>query len=148
PIDANGGPTNVDPHIAAIGPTQLRKGLPERKDAKLRRRIVFVEPDEHADAPYAVALLRLPRERPSRGRAAECSQQLPPSDGACHTPLPREVRKGNDTTPRACCPNSMAPGEDGGARQAQALLREIYLRPRRFTSPRILREDVDARGFL
>src|SRR5215813_7365652 len=22
----------------------------------------------------------------------------------CHTPLPCEVRKGNDTTPRACCP--------------------------------------------
>src|SRR5262245_28652131 len=34
--------------------------------------------------------------------AAECGQQLPPSDGDCHTPLPREVRKGNDTTPRAC----------------------------------------------
>jgi hypothetical protein len=25
-------------------------------------------------------------------RAAECSQQFPPSDGDCHTPLPREVR--------------------------------------------------------
>ena len=31
-------------------------------------------------------------------RAAECSQQFPPSDGDCHTPLPREVRKG--TIPR------------------------------------------------
>src|SRR5262249_894206 len=37
-------------------------------------------------------------------RAAECSQQSPPSDGDCHTLLPREVRKWNDTTPRACCP--------------------------------------------
>src|SRR5262249_27918115 len=27
-------------------------------------------------------------------RAAECDQQLPPSDGDCHTPLPREVRNG------------------------------------------------------
>jgi hypothetical protein len=35
-------------------------------------------------------------------RAAECDQQFPPSDGDCHTPLPREVRKGNGTTPRAC----------------------------------------------
>jgi hypothetical protein len=26
------------------------------------------------------------------------------SDGDCHTPLPREVRRGNDSTPRACCP--------------------------------------------
>src|SRR5215831_13777876 len=42
------------------------------------------------------------RERPRCRRAAECGQQLPPSDGDCHTPLPREVRKGNDTTPRAC----------------------------------------------
>src|SRR5262249_44191152 len=47
-------------------------------------------------------LLRARRERPRRRRAAECSQQFPPSDGDCHTPLPREVRKGKDTTPRAC----------------------------------------------
>jgi len=47
-------------------------------------------------------LLRARRGRPSCRRAAECSQQLPPSDGDCHTPLPCEVRKGNDTTPRAC----------------------------------------------
>src|SRR5262249_46209363 len=33
------------------------------------------------------------RERPREGRAAECSQQFPPSDGDCHTPLPCEVRK-------------------------------------------------------
>jgi hypothetical protein len=48
-------------------------------------------------------LLRARRERP-RDRAAECGQQFPPSDNDCHTPLPREVRKGNDTTPRVCCP--------------------------------------------
>src|SRR5262249_2004590 len=52
------------------------------------------------------------RERP-RSRAAECGQQFPPSDGDCHTPLPCEVRKGNDTTPRACCPNGAAPGAGG-----------------------------------
>src|SRR6516165_1948838 len=42
------------------------------------------------------------RERPSSCRAAECSQQFPPSDVDCHTPLPCEVRKGNDTTLSAC----------------------------------------------
>ena len=47
-------------------------------------------------------LWRLPRRRPG--------QQFPSSDGDCHTPLPREVRRGKDTTPRACCPNSAAPG--------------------------------------
>jgi len=36
-------------------------------------------------------LLRLRRERPCRS-AAERGQQSPPSDGDCHTPLPREVR--------------------------------------------------------
>src|SRR5262249_26843877 len=38
---------------------------------------------------------------PRRRRAAECGRQFPPSDGDCHTPLPCEVRKRNDTTPRA-----------------------------------------------
>src|SRR6516164_1225029 len=37
--------------------------------------------------------LRARRQRPRR-RAAECSQQFPPSDSNCHTPLPCEVRKG------------------------------------------------------
>src|SRR5262249_5477334 len=49
-------------------------------------------------------LLRARRERPRGRRAAECGKQLPPSDGDCHTPLPCEVRKSNDPTPRACCP--------------------------------------------
>src|SRR6516165_11106375 len=53
-------------------------------------------------------LLRARRERPHNGRAAECSQQFPPSDGDCHAPL--QVRKCNDTTPRARCPNGAAPG--------------------------------------
>src|SRR5262249_18691624 len=47
-------------------------------------------------------LLRSRSARPSHRAAAECGQQFPPSDGDCHTPLPCEVRKGNDTTPRAC----------------------------------------------
>jgi len=42
-----------------------------------------------------------PRERPRR-RTAERGQQLPPSDGDCHMPLPCKVRRGNDTTSRAC----------------------------------------------
>src|SRR6516162_243127 len=47
-------------------------------------------------------LLRARSERPSSGSPAECGQQFPPSDADCHTPLPCEVRKGHDTTPRAC----------------------------------------------
>src|SRR5262249_9021815 len=49
-------------------------------------------------------LLCTRRERPRSGRAAERGYHIPPSDGDCHTPLPCEVRKRNDTTPRACCP--------------------------------------------
>src|SRR6516165_1580136 len=50
-----------------------------------------------------VSLLRRSVHTKKQGsRAAECGQQFPPSDGDCHTPLPREVRKGNDTTPRVC----------------------------------------------
>src|SRR5215831_10891312 len=45
-------------------------------------------------------LLRARRERPRSRCAAECGQQFPPSDGDCHAPLPCEVRKRNDTTPR------------------------------------------------
>src|SRR5262249_60973688 len=47
-------------------------------------------------------LLRARRERPRRRHAAERGQQLPPSDGDCHAPLPREVRERKDTTPWAC----------------------------------------------
>src|SRR5262249_3452289 len=64
----------------------------------LDRRIISQKPNA------IPALMRARRERP-RGRAAERDQQFPPSDGDCHTPLPCEVRKCNDTTPRARCPN-------------------------------------------
>src|SRR5262249_35063507 len=60
-------------------------------------------------------LLRARRERPRRRRAAERGQQFPSSDGDCHTRLPCEVRKGKDTTPRVCCPNSAASGAGRGA---------------------------------
>src|SRR5215468_2766943 len=70
-------------------------------------------------------LLRARRERPCSRRTAECSQQLSPSDGDCHTPHPCEVRKGNDTTPRACCPNSAA--ADAG-KAAGRLTRLLSLR--------------------
>src|SRR5262249_27452624 len=33
-------------------------------------------------------LLRARRQRPRGGRPAKCSQQFPPSDSDCHTPLP------------------------------------------------------------
>src|SRR5215468_9897223 len=67
------------------------------------------------DTRRLAAVLRVRRERPRHRYAAECGQQLPPSDGDCHTPLPCEARKGEDTTPRVCCPNSAASGAGRGA---------------------------------
>jgi hypothetical protein len=78
PIDITAAPTKVDPHVAAIGPTQARKRLHERRQASLRRGIVFVAPYEHADAPHPLALLCARRERPRR-RAAERSDEFAPS---------------------------------------------------------------------
>jgi hypothetical protein len=74
PADVTDAPSNVDPHVPAIGPTQACKRLSERSDVRFRH--VFVAPRyEHADAPHAVALLRACRERP-HGRAAEERDEL------------------------------------------------------------------------
>src|SRR5262245_35828924 len=42
---------------------------------------------QKAETVGAVSLLPPRRERPRGRSAAECSQQFPPSDGDCHTPL-------------------------------------------------------------
>src|SRR5262245_22297924 len=56
-----------------------------------------------ADDPKRILRNAQSQERLPRAAMLPAGQQFPPSDGDCHTPLPREVRKGNDTTPRACC---------------------------------------------
>jgi hypothetical protein len=89
PIDVNAAPTRVNPHVAVIGPAQVRKRLRERRVATLPLKIVFVSPHEHADAPHAVALLRPRRERPCR-RAAKSSDEFAPSKPNAHVPLPCE----------------------------------------------------------
>src|SRR5262249_41094767 len=105
-------------HIRALGPSHPCQFMPESLNVRLRFRVTFRVGHQDANPPHLTGLLPARRERPRGCRAAECSQQLPPSDGDCHTPLPCEVRKGNDTTPRACCPNSAAPR--GGPHAAQA----------------------------
>ena len=42
--------TPVHPHVAAIRPTQARKRLRERREARLPHGIVFVTANEHADS--------------------------------------------------------------------------------------------------
>src|SRR6516165_10630678 len=70
---------------------------------------------------WGVSVLRRAVEKANhrhgpRRRTAECGQQFPPSDGDCHTPLPREVRKRKDITPLACCLNRAAPKGGWSAR--------------------------------
>jgi hypothetical protein len=84
PIGVTAVPPKLYPHVAAIGPTQVRKRLRERREAMLPRRIVFVERAEHADVPYAVALLRARRDRP-RCRAAEERDRLAAIDARDHS---------------------------------------------------------------
>src|SRR5439155_24027539 len=66
PIGVTTAPPKVHSHVAAIGPTHARKCLSERRKIGLRQGIVFVEWHKHADAPYAIALLRPHRQRPGR----------------------------------------------------------------------------------
>src|SRR5262249_24316515 len=94
-------PAGADPHVAAVGPPNLLYPVQERREPSLLNRIAPRTAHQHADPPHALTLLRARRERP-RGRSAECGQQVPPSDGDRHTPLPCEVRRGKDTTPWAC----------------------------------------------
>jgi hypothetical protein len=77
PIGVSAGPTRVRPHVAAIGPTYVGKRLSERRDLKLRQRIVFIARHEHADTPHAVALLR-PRHRRARRSTPDPRDELPP----------------------------------------------------------------------
>src|SRR5262249_19644851 len=69
-------PPKVNPHVAAIGPTQIRKRSRERRIARLPLRIVLVARHEHADAPNPLGLLR-PRPHRPRRRASEPCDEFP-----------------------------------------------------------------------
>jgi hypothetical protein len=72
PINVIAGPPNVDPQVAAIGPTQFRKCLRERGELRLRHRIIFVVRHEHADPLHAIGLLR-PRTEGPRIAVGDCA---------------------------------------------------------------------------
>jgi hypothetical protein len=75
-IDVSAGPPKVHPYVATIAPTQVRKGLRERRAPTLLLGIVFVARHENADAPHAFGL-RPGHHRPRR-RTAERHDELPP----------------------------------------------------------------------
>jgi hypothetical protein len=61
PIGAIAVPPKVNPHIAAIGPTQVRKRLRERSVTKVGPRIASVARREHPDSPHARAAAPAPQ---------------------------------------------------------------------------------------
>jgi hypothetical protein len=69
PVDAADGPAKVHPHVAAVGPTQLRKSLHEPGELGHCVRIVLSKWHQHSDTPHA--LLRARCDRPRRRRATE-----------------------------------------------------------------------------
>src|SRR5262249_24759259 len=70
------GPAGFDPQVAALAPSQLAERLGECREPGLSLGIASDEIQEHADAPHALALLRAPRKRPRRRRAAEQRDEL------------------------------------------------------------------------
>src|SRR6516165_1289675 len=83
-------------------------GRPTIHQIAARTSVVSSELRVEALMPFIVArpvvslLRRRVHTKKQGSRAAECGQQFPPSDGDCHTPLPCEVRKTNNSTPPAC----------------------------------------------
>jgi hypothetical protein len=75
PIDVIAVPPQLNPHVAAIGPTQAPKRLSERGNGTLSQGIVFIARHEHADAPHSVGLLRPRRERPRRRAPEPCDER-------------------------------------------------------------------------
>src|SRR5262249_7258644 len=101
PITASLRPAILDDEVATLGPAEFAQPLQKSSDPTALgcgHRYRAQEPDGGQLSRLLRARRYWPRCRPE----AECDQQFPPSDGDCHTPLPREVRKENDTTPRAC----------------------------------------------
>src|SRR5262245_11907887 len=75
-IRVAGGPTKVDPDVAAVDPSKRFKSLLDDRDTTLRFWITFGEHQEHADPPHPLRLLRARRERPCRNRAAKQRHEL------------------------------------------------------------------------
>src|SRR5262245_21923755 len=59
---------------------------------------------EYLIAPYTIAHLKLSQYLRDHRHPLRGNERLQVFLTNCHTPLRCEVRKGNDTTPRACCP--------------------------------------------
>jgi hypothetical protein len=95
------GPTQVDPQIAALSPSQLLQSRAQCGDTLLPERIAFGGHHKHAEPPYLLRLLRARRERPRECCAAQSGYKSPPCDVDRHRTLQRGHAHGiiaNDST--------------------------------------------------
>jgi hypothetical protein len=65
------GKPMLDLNVAVLGPSERRKSLTKRRDARLYFWIILGECMQKHDAPHPLRLLRALHERPCRPRAAE-----------------------------------------------------------------------------
>src|SRR5262249_46286398 len=72
-------PMGINPHVLANAPTRLLQSLQECPDPGLKILIVRSCVQEHANAPNALGLLSLRRERPCCQRTTENRYELAPS---------------------------------------------------------------------
>jgi hypothetical protein len=82
-VSANGGciggsPAGVDPHVAANAPAQTLQLLQKRSNEGLKSCIIRACGEYHANAPYALGLLRAHGKRPPDHRTAKKCDKLAP----------------------------------------------------------------------
>src|SRR5215471_2471067 len=91
-------PAIVDAYVAARGPTQFFKCLPERRRIGLRIPIVLGKGHQYAHAPHPLGLLRACRERPRRSSATEQRDELASSHVGHRSFLPPWCRSVSTST--------------------------------------------------
>src|SRR5262249_20535737 len=96
-------PTIVNPQIAPDHPGRLLQPLVKRCEASQRFGVVRGEVHEHADAPYALALLRARRERPRGRRAAKQRDELAPPHSIASSARASSVGGISSPSMRAVC---------------------------------------------
>src|SRR5262249_20223612 len=98
----SGVPAHVESEILAFPPSETPHFLDEGGQIALIFHFSCRSTHEHADAPHAVALLRVRHERPRR-RAAECGDEVAPSKANTHLALPRQgALSRQHSTAQAC----------------------------------------------
>jgi hypothetical protein len=77
-LGIGGGPADVDPHITALGPTQLRQCLSKHHYPGLKFRIVLGCCDKQANGSHPVRMLGASGKRPRDRGPTQCTEKLAP----------------------------------------------------------------------